>query len=115
MSLCTRITNIAHERGTNAAELSRKLHLFRSNISLMDAGKRSVSLQLLERVAMFLGCSPVDLLERQTVSSQVFNNKKKMNRILELDRRAPDGSEKAWVHANILAWQNHYRKKLPAS
>ena len=115
MPLHTRITDMAHERGMNAAEISRRAGLFRSNISSMDAGKRSVSLQLLERVAESLGLSPIDLLDQKLDLTPVFKRQKIMKRLLDLDRAGADGLEKGWVHNVMLAWQNHYRKTLPQS
>ena len=111
MRLRTKITEMAHEQGMSAAELARQIGTFRSNLSLIDAGKRPVSLRLLERIAGLMNLSPLDLLERKSDSAPVFQNRKRMKRLADYDDAIPDGMEKGWVHAVMLAWQNHYRKK----
>src|SRR3990167_11264453 len=63
MPIRTRITEVARERGWTAARVARHLGLYRSNLSAMDAGRRSVSLQALNRIAECLGVSPSDLIE----------------------------------------------------
>lgn len=115
MKFCTRITNIAHERGMKAAEVARRTGTFRSNISLMDSGARSVSLQLLGHIANSLGVSPVDLIDKKLGSVRVFKKQKRMKQLLELDQAGIDGLEKGWVNNVMLAWQNHYRKTSPPS
>ena len=110
MVIRTRITQMAHERGLSAAEVARRLKLYRSNLSAMDAGKRSVSLKTLGRIAKFLGCSPGDLIEVMWDPQRPLFKNPSINRWLkERDWGTPDGSQKEWVHGALLAWQRHYR------
>ena len=110
MQIYTRITTIAKERGSTAAEVARGLKLYRSNISAMDAGRRSVSLQLLSRIAEFLGCSPTDLIEvRSSHKKEPFRNRELLQRLEQRAFDIPEGSERGWVHRVLLTWQRHYR------
>lgn len=110
MTFRTRITSLARERGLKAAEVARRAGLYPSNLSAMDAGKRTISLQALARVAQILDCSLGDLLEVSWGSeSPLFRNRQLNLRLKERDRGAPDGEERTWVHTALLAWQRHYR------
>lgn len=101
---------MARERGLTAAEVARRLGLYRSNLSAMDAGARSVSLRALARVARMLACSPGDLLEvTWGTDAPVFRQPALNRRLEEREADAADGSERGWVHAALLAWQRHYR------
>ncbi len=93
-----------------AAEVARRLKLYRSNISAMDAGRRSVSLKTLARVGKLLGCSPADLIDATWVRERPLFRSRAVNLwVKERDLGTPDGSEKGWVHKATLAWQRHYR------
>ena len=110
MEIRTRITQMARERGLTAAEVARRLKLHRSNISAMDAGRRSVSLKTLARIGQVLGCAPGDLVEGTWVPQHPLFKSPEVNRwVKERDLGTPDGSEKGWVHGAVLAWQRHYR------
>ena len=114
MAVRTRITAVARSRGLTAAELARRLGWYRSNLSAMDAGVRSVSIQALARVSRVLGCSPADLLEiTWGQDSPVFARSSLNQRLQERDLGASDGLEKAWVHSVTLAWQRHYGAHRP--
>ena len=103
---------MARQRGTTAAELARRLGLYRSNLSAMDAGTRAVSLRTLGRLAQALGCAPGDLLEVTWGSGTAVFRRHALNRRLEeRDLGVPDGVERGWVHAGLLAWQRHYRRR----
>lgn len=109
MTVRTRITEMAHQRGLTALEVARRLRLYRSNLSSMDAGRRSVSLRALARVAQLLDCSLGDLLELSWGSEMPIFRREELNaRLQERESRTPDGSEKGWVHSALLAWQRHY-------
>lgn len=109
MTLKTRITDQAHRRGLTAAEVARKLSLYPSNIAAMDAGKRSVSLQLLTRIAKFLDCGLPDLLEMTwTADTPLFRNQEINCRLRERDLGTTDGTPVGWVNQAMLAWQRHY-------
>lgn len=109
MKIRTRITEEARARGFNARELARRLGWYPSNISLMDSGRRSVSLRALARAAEVLGCSPADLLRvDQTVEGSLFRKRSLNERLRDRDLGSRDGSEKDWVHTAQLAWGRHY-------
>ena len=110
MSLRTRIRAVARSRGMTAADVARRLHLYRSNLSAMDAGTRPVSLRLLARLARVLACSPGDLLEESPGAVTRVFRQASLNRALEArDRLLSDGLERGWVHTVLLAWQRHYK------
>lgn len=110
MGIRTRIIETARERGTTAAEVARVLGLYRSNLSAMDAGRRSVSLQAIARIARFLDCSPGDLIEIcWAPAADLFRSRTLNRKLHKRDLGTPDGSEKGWVHTAMLAWQRHYR------
>ena len=108
MWIRTRITQKARERGWTAAEVARRLKLYPSNLSAMDAGKRAVSLSALHRLAQTLGCSPGDLLEGSLSSGAAVLFGQHLRKRLEArDLGTPDGLDRSWVHASLLAWQRH--------
>ena len=110
MRIRTRITQLAHQRGLTAAEVARRLGLYRSNLSAMDAGRRSVSLKTLSRIAQVLACSPGELLEPHgEAESPVFRDPALNSRLETLEAELVDGTECGWVHTVLLAWQRHYR------
>ncbi len=101
---------MARERGMTAADVARRLKLYRSNLSAIDAGRRSLSLRALGRIADVLSCSPGELLERvDAVGRSVFRQSHLNVRLAERDATLVDGAERTWVHATLLAWQRHYR------
>ena len=105
----TRIQEVARERGRTAAELARQMGLYRSNLSAMDAGRRTPSLRLIGRLSEELNCSVGDLLEiRQGPEAPVFRKASVERRLLERDRGVHDGAEKGWVPTALLAWQRYY-------
>ena len=109
MEIRTRIKEMAHERGFTAAQAARENGFYRSNLSSMDAGKRSVSLHLLGRLSETLGCSLDDLIETVHFPQKpIFKKALVMKRLLERDLGAQDGSEKRWLHQVVLAWKRHY-------
>ena len=109
MRIRTRIRGVARERGMTAAEVARRLRLYPSNLSAMDAGRRSVSLRALGRIADVLGCSPSELLERDSSAERPVFRLASLNvRLGARDTALVDGAERAWVHAVSLAWQRHY-------
>ena len=101
---------MAKDRGLSAAEVARKLRLYPSNLSAMDAGTRTVSLRLLTRIAKFLSCSPADLVEVTPENEMpLFRNMRTLRRLQERIALTPDGTERGWVHTLLFAWQRHYR------
>ena len=92
-----------------AAEVARRTGGYRSNLSAMDAGTRSVSLRMLARVAQALDCGLGDLLEvSRDTESPLFARAELNRRLKERDLSLSDGLERGWVHAALLAWQRHY-------
>ena len=109
MRIRTRITQEARVRGLTAAELARRLGWHRSNLSAMDAGRRSISMRTLVRVSQALGCSPTDLLDVDTEGQVPLFRPRQLNaRLAERDLTTPDGVEKGWVHHVQLSWRRHY-------
>jgi DNA-binding Xre family transcriptional regulator len=93
-----------------AAEVARRIGGYRSNLSAMDAGKRSVSLRSLARISEVLGCSPGDLLEvSRRTEAPVFRQSRAEAGLRARDLGASDGTDKGWVHAVQIAWHRHYR------
>ncbi len=112
MRIRTCITRVARERGTTAAEVARRLRLYRSTLSAADAGRRALSLRAPGRIAEFLGCSPGELVERAAPSDpRVFRNSQLNALVLRRDASLTDGTERAWAHTVLLAWQRHYRPR----
>ena len=112
MKMRTRIQEVAHERGRTVMELARQLGLYRSNLSAMDAGRRTPSLRLLARISEALGCSVGDLVEvHHGPEAPVFRKASLERRVRERIQEACDGTDKGWTHAVLLAWQRHYRSK----
>lgn len=111
MRIRTQITRLAHERGMTAAEIARRLGLYRSNLSAMDAGRRMGSLRILGRIAQILDCSPADLIEAGPAAEEIriFRRGSLNEALRKRDVEALDGLKKTWVHAALLAWQRHYR------
>ena len=109
MRIRTRITQMAKERGLTAAEVARRLHLYRSNLSAMDAGRRSVSLRTLARIAQVLACQPGELLDTPHMETPLFRRPALLAQLEARQRALADGAERGWVHTVMLAWQRHYR------
>lgn len=104
------IVRMAHERGMKASEVASHLALYRSNLSLMDSGKRSVSLRTLTRIADFLGCSPSDLIVVRSAKEGPLFRRMRTREILKRKEEAcRDGEDKSWVHHVLLNWQRHTR------
>ena len=109
MRIRTRITEMARERALTAAEVSRRRGLYRSNLSGMGGGGGAGSLGMLERLAQLLGCGPADLLETKEKSgTPLFKKQSLVRQLEERDFGIPDGADRSWVHATLLAWQRHY-------
>ena len=110
MRIRTCITRVARERGLTAAEVARRLKLYRSNLSAADAGRRALSLRALGRIAAALACTPGELLERAALAERpVFGRSALGARLAHRDAGLVDGAERTWVHTLLLAWQRHYR------
>ena len=112
MRIRTCIRRTARQRGMTAAEIARRLGLHRSNLSAADAGRRTLSLSALGRIADVLACSPGELVERaEAAGHPVFRHARLNTRLAARDAGLVDGAERAWVHAVALAWQRHYRAR----
>ncbi len=104
----TRIRQVARQRGFTAREVARGVKCYPSNLSAMDAGRRPVSLRTLARIARWLGCSVGDLVEDSWGSERpVYRRRALTNRLATREEAALDGTDRAWVHAAMLAWQRH--------
>jgi hypothetical protein len=78
----------------------------------MDAGRRSVSLRALAKLAGLLHCSLGELLETVVEPSRPLFHQLSLNdRVLKWDERAENGQEKGWVHTVQLAWLRHYGRR----
>ncbi len=110
MRIRTRIKIEARARGFTVAELARRLGWYRSNLSAMDAGRRTISMHALSRVAALLGCSLGELMD-SSPEIRLFRDARVNARVLEWDRRAVDGLDKSWVSTVQLAWIRHYRRR----
>jgi len=107
----TRITQIAHERGWTASEVARRVGFYRSNISAMDSGNRPVSIKALTKIAALLGVSTGELMERISSNDQnPFKQARHARTLHNRDMGTQNGAQKAWVNANMLAWQRHYKQ-----
>ncbi len=91
-----------------ASEIARRLNLYRPNLSAMDAGRRTVSLKLLGRIAELLSCSPADLIQVEP-PLQPFSSQRMLRLLQKKEASFPDGADRSWVHRVLLAWQKHYR------
>lgn len=112
MQIRTCVTRVARERGLTALEVARRLRLYRSNLSAADAGRRSMSLKALGRIADLLGCSPGELVERARPRAENLFRQPALNaRLAARDAGLSDGADRTWVHAVLLAWQRHYRSR----
>lgn len=112
----TRIRAVARERGLSASEVARRLGMFKSNLSALDAGKRSISLQALDRIAKLLRCSVSDLIETSPPrQNPLFSSPVLLDSLKQRDLGVPDGTERLWVHKVLLAWQRHYRQARRSS
>ena len=111
MRIRTRITAEARARGFTAAELARRLGWYQSNVSAMDAGRRTISLRGLARVSQLLGCSPGELLEVSSEDERTIFTKAAANRRLQERDDQGGGSDKSWVHAAQLSWLRHYQAR----
>lgn len=112
MRIRTCIRRIARERGMTAADVARRLKLYRSNLSAADAGTRPVSLRALGRIAEVLACSPGELLERiEGADRPIFRRASLNARVAGRDADLVDGAERTWVHTTLLAWQRHYHAR----
>lgn len=114
MTVQTRIKEACKERGWTVKEVARRLGLYSSNLSAMDAGTRSVSLRLLSRIAEFLDCSLGDLLEvAWGAKRDPFGQSDLALQLKMRDLGTPDGLERQWVHNTLLSWQRHYQTARP--
>jgi len=112
MTIRTCIRRAAWERGRTVSEVARRLGLYRSNLSAMDAGRRTASLRTLSRIAAILGCSPGELIERAPDGPPtVFRTKALNAKLAAREAALVDGTDRSWVHAVLLAWQRHYRAR----
>ncbi len=112
MGIRTRITAMAKQRGWTAAEVARQLGMYRSNLSAMDAGRRTVSLRTLGRLARLLGCHPGELLTiEDDPAPGIFRNAHLTRQLEARERHVTEGAERGWVHTTQLAWQRHYARR----
>lgn len=105
-----RIKEACHSRGYKVAELCKKLGFYKSNISLIDSGKRSLSISKLERIVKFLGCSFNDVISTSKTYREPYDNPE-MNRKIALIQNAPYQKEdKAWVFNVFFARREFFDK-----
>ena len=111
MTTRTRITAVARARGSTAAAVARRLGLYPSNISAMDAGTRAVSLRALARIAQVLDCGVADLIETDRGTNQpLFQQRGLSDRLRARELAVVEGAERGWMHSVMLAWQRHYHR-----
>lgn len=108
MPIRTRITRVAHEHGLTARDLARRLGLYPSNIASADAGRRPISLRALGRIAQVLQCGLGDLIDdAPQTQPPVYRGRAAARGLEAREQGMPDGAERGWVHAALLAWQRH--------
>jgi len=65
-------------------------------------------LKTLSRIGQLLGCGLGDLLETTWGGDRpVYRDRALAKKLAERDEGTPDGVERGWVHAVMLAWQRH--------
>ena len=105
-----RIKKVCHSRGYKVADLCEKLGLYKSNLSLADSGKRTLSISKLEKIVKFLGCSFDDIISTSKRYQKPYDNPE-MNRRIALIEDAPyQKKDKAWVLNVLLARRQFFDK-----
>lgn len=103
-----RIKQYAQGQGLRLGELARKLRMPLSNLSAIASGRRSVSVQLLSRIAGLLNCGVSELFEEVGVDP-VFKDKRMTQALRELENANPLGIDKGWTHRLTFAQQKHFK------
>lgn len=106
----THIREVAASRGITLSEVAQKLGLYLSNLSSMDAGRRSVSLKQLSRIAEFLHCGVGDLLVSSEKNMAPFRDKRLNEQIERLEKANKDGVDKSWVPKVMVSLNAHYAR-----
>ena len=105
-----RIKKVCHSRGYKVTDLCRKLGLYKSNLSLADSGRRTLSISKLEKIVKFLGCSFDDIISTSKSYYKPYDNPE-MNRRIALIENAPyQKDDKAWVFNVLLARRQFFDK-----
>jgi len=108
-----RIREIARERGMTLSSVAKKINIHRSNMSAIASGARGVSLRQLQAMGEYLGCGLDELLSADS-PGVVFKDSRSESRVLAIEGKNFDGSEKTWVHNLMVSWMTHYRKAARA-
>jgi transcriptional regulator with XRE-family HTH domain len=107
------IKEAARERGIALSAIARSLGMHLANVSAIAAGKRGVSLKILNKIGRMLDASLDELLgERE--DEAVFRSRKLDALIDDIQRRNYDGIDKSWVDRLMLAGRSHYGKARKA-
>jgi len=61
--LATNLRSYRQRLGISQEKLSELLDVHRNTVALLEAGKRGISLELLEKLAQVLHCEPYELLK----------------------------------------------------
>lgn len=92
-----RIKDACHSRGYKVADLCKKLGLYKSNLSLVDSGKRKLSISKLEEIIKFLGCSFNDIISSSNRYQKPYDNPEINRKITLIENAQYQRNDKAWV------------------
>lgn len=106
----TDVRRVASLRGMTLSDVSRGLEIYLSNLSAMDAGKRSVSLKKLSKIAQFLHCSVGDLIVNSGREGGLFQKKALDKAVRRIEESYEDGTDKSWVPKVTLSFMRHYAR-----
>ena len=87
------IKEYAQEQGMRLGELARRLRMPLSNLSAIASGQRSVSIQLLSRIAKLLNCRVSELFVEKVITDVIYRNDDANREILKIAEQNYPGIE----------------------